>query len=187
MPVIKPSKSTIYQRANRGGSLKPTVNTGRKLGAIRVQKGRGKRGERREPTAVPEQPQTAVRWNGDGRLNAIIIEDKASVISALQTLQASAPAWMADLLVPFLPITDKVTRGSQSAVWCKNRSVLLPVLSPDISRVFLSIMGNTSSMNNYVAAWVDPADITAGSSFKITTRGRGTGSCDILWWIVEPA
>lgn len=55
------------------------------------------------------------------------------------------------------------------------------------SRVFLSIMGTTSSMNNYVAAWVDPADITAGSSFKITTRGRGTGSCDILWWIVEPA
>lgn len=89
--------------------------------------------QRLEFPFLPEYiEQTAVRWNGDGRLNAIIIEDKASGISALQTLQASAPAWMADLLVPFLPTTDKVTRGSQSAVWCKNRSVLLPVLSPEL-------------------------------------------------------
>ncbi|MCB8942559.1 MAG: hypothetical protein H6658_02165 [Ardenticatenaceae bacterium] len=76
--------------------------------------------------------QTAVRWNYDGRLNAVIIEDKASGISALQTLQASSPAWLADMLVAFNPTTDKVTRASQAAVWCKNHSVLLPVLQPDL-------------------------------------------------------
>jgi predicted phage terminase large subunit-like protein len=74
----------------------------------------------------------ARRWNYDDKLHGVIIEDKSSGTSALQTLSASAPDWLARLLIPFLPTTDKVTRASQSAVWCKNGSVLLPVPSADV-------------------------------------------------------
>lgn len=68
-------------------------------------------------------------WNFDGKLHGILIEDKSSGTSALQTLAASAPEWLRPLLIPFMPTTDKITRGSQAAVWCKNGSVLLPIPS----------------------------------------------------------
>lgn len=69
----------------------------------------------------------AIRWNQDEKLRGIIIEDKASGISALQTLRASAPAWLRPLLFAFLPTVDKITYARQAAVWCKNGCVLLPL------------------------------------------------------------
>lgn len=74
--------------------------------------------------------QDAARWNYDGKLSAILVEDKMSGTSALQTLRSSAPDWLKSLLVPFIPTTDKVTRASQAAVWCKNGCVVLPVPDP---------------------------------------------------------
>lgn len=79
------------------------------------------------PDLMAEIEAVARRWNYDEKLRGIIIEDKVSGTSALQTLTASAPAWLRALLIPFLPTTDKVTRASQAAVWCKNGCVLLPV------------------------------------------------------------
>lgn len=70
-------------------------------------------------------------WNRDGKLAAVIIEDKASGTSALQTLRAVAPDWLVPLLVGFIPTTDKVTRASQASVWCSNGSVWFPRPQPD--------------------------------------------------------
>ena len=80
--------------------------------------------------AVTEQ--TAVRWNHDDKLHGVIVEDKSSGTSALQTLAATSPDWLAALLIPFMPTTDKITRASQAAVWCKNGCVLLPVPGPAV-------------------------------------------------------
>ncbi|MCB8988096.1 MAG: phage terminase large subunit [Ardenticatenaceae bacterium] len=84
------------------------------------------------PYLVDEITAVSRHWNHDDKLHGVIIEDKSSGTSALQTLRASAPDWLARLLIPFLPTTDKVTRASQAAVWCKNGSVLLPVPGPAV-------------------------------------------------------
>jgi predicted phage terminase large subunit-like protein len=90
---------------------------------------------RARPT-FPELPHKirsfAERYNNDGLLRAVIIEDKASGISALQTLRKTAPHWLARLLVPIIPTTDKIMRAEQAAVWCSNGSVLLPAPADDV-------------------------------------------------------
>jgi len=78
----------------------------------------------------------ATRWNMDGLLRGVIIEDKASGTSALQTLRAAAPAWLRDLLISFQPNGDKETRAKQSAVWCANGSVSLPQPSDAVPWLF---------------------------------------------------
>lgn len=83
----------------------------------------------RERLTFPHLPAAitslAARYD-DGLLRGVIIEDKASGISALQTLRSSAPEWLRALLIPFSPQGDKETRAKQAAVWCANGSVLLP-------------------------------------------------------------
>lgn len=71
----------------------------------------------------------ARRDNIDGKLRGVIVEDKASGISLLQTLRASAESWLSGLLLPFMPGGDKTQRANQAAVWCKNGSVELPAPS----------------------------------------------------------
>lgn len=66
------------------------------------------------------------RYNRDEKLRGIVIEDKASGTSVYQTLMASSPAWLSDLLIPFQPQGDKLQRAQQAAVWCKLGCVLLP-------------------------------------------------------------
>lgn len=77
--------------------------------------------------ALPPQIASAARSaNWDGRLRAVVIEDKASGTSALQTLNATAEPWLSDILVGFVPTEDKETRARLAAVWCKLGCVLLP-------------------------------------------------------------
>ncbi len=78
------------------------------------------------PSLTALMQMQAMTWNRDGKLRAIVIEDKDSGTSALQTLRASAPGWLAALLVPFIPTTDKVTRANQAAVWCKLGCIFFP-------------------------------------------------------------
>jgi predicted phage terminase large subunit-like protein len=84
----------------------------------------------RDKLQFPDLPDTirriAERYNYDGKLRAVIIEDKASGTSAYQTLMRSAPTWIQKILVAFQPSGDKLQRGNQAAVWCKRDSVLLP-------------------------------------------------------------
>ncbi len=69
----------------------------------------------------------ALRWMADGLLRGILIEDKASGISALQTLEQSAPPGIAALLIAFHPgQASKLARSRQASLWCERGCVLLP-------------------------------------------------------------
>ncbi|HEY3311332.1 MAG TPA: hypothetical protein VGK00_06790 [Anaerolineales bacterium] len=75
-------------------------------------------------TAIVDE---AARWMTDGLLMGILIEDKASGISALQTLEQSAPPGVAALLRPFQPGNlSKLARARQASLWCERGRVLLP-------------------------------------------------------------
>lgn len=79
------------------------------------------------PDLVDAITRFAKRDNYDKKLRGIIIEDKASGTSAVQTLKSSiAENWLSDLITPFMPTTDKIQRGKQASVWCSNGSVMLP-------------------------------------------------------------
>lgn len=78
-----------------------------------------------------EIEQTARAFNEDHKLRAVIIEDKASGISAHQTLMASSEQWLSSILVAFQPSGDKDQRANQGAVWCRNGCVLIPHPSPE--------------------------------------------------------
>lgn len=73
----------------------------------------------------------ARRWDYDEKLKGILIEDRQSGTSALQTLRKSMEARLAELLIGFIPTTSKRERANQSALWCRLGCVLLPV--PDLS------------------------------------------------------
>lgn len=83
------------------------------------------------PDLVSQIVLQAVKWNHDGKLRGILIEEKASGASVIQTLRATAPSWMVDLIIPYNPTVDKVVRARQSALWCRNNCVLLPHPSED--------------------------------------------------------
>lgn len=90
----------------------------------------------RERLEFPELPtamsQVTQRYNWDGKLQAILVEDKSSGTSALQTLRASADQTTRGLLKAFMPVGDKNQRANQAAVWCKNDCILLPEPSEQV-------------------------------------------------------
>lgn len=67
----------------------------------------------------------------DGKLEAVVIEDKSSGTGIVQTLRLGS-VWLADRLVAFKPNNygDKVQRAQQTALWCKRGCVLLPHPGP---------------------------------------------------------
>ena len=69
----------------------------------------------------------AVHGNGDGKLAAVVIEDKSSGTGVVQTL-ALGDDWLSKKLVAFNPANsgDKQQRAQQAALWCKRGCVLLP-------------------------------------------------------------
>jgi phage terminase large subunit-like protein len=60
------------------------------------------------------------------KLHGIIIEDKGSGTTSIQTLRASSPAWIAQLIIPFEPKGAKEYRARNAAVWCPRDVVLFP-------------------------------------------------------------
>lgn len=84
----------------------------------------------RDRLQFPDLPEKILQfaryYDRDSKLRGVLIEDKASGISAHQTLSNSTESWLKPLLVPFMPTVDKETRAKQAAVWCKNGCVLLP-------------------------------------------------------------
>lgn len=80
--------------------------------------------------------QEAERWNYDGKLRGILIEDKGSGTSALQTLRQEAPEWLARLLIGFNPQGSKEYRARQSSLWCDRGRVLLPLPAEDVLWLF---------------------------------------------------
>lgn len=84
------------------------------------------------PDLISHITHVAKAYNRDGKLRAVVIEDKSSGTSALQTLRKSAEDWLAALIVAFNPTTDKTTRFKQAAAWCKLGCVLLPFAHEDV-------------------------------------------------------
>jgi predicted phage terminase large subunit-like protein len=72
----------------------------------------------------------------DHKLQQVLVEDKASGTSAVQTLWATAEPWLVPLIKPFQPSGDKTQRAEQAAVWCKNGCVLLPEPGPETPWLF---------------------------------------------------
>lgn len=68
----------------------------------------------------------AMRFNADGKLRAIIVEDKASGTTAIQTVRATAPPWLAEMIQEFQPKGTKEYRARQAAIWCARDGILLP-------------------------------------------------------------
>jgi len=71
----------------------------------------------------------AKEWNKDGLLRAIVIEDKNSGTTAIQTLRKSAPSWIAEIVIAFMPNGTKSYRAKQAAIWCKRNMVLMPSIA----------------------------------------------------------
>lgn len=68
----------------------------------------------------------ARRWDYDGKLSGVIIEDKNSGTSAGQTLSAAADDRLSGLIEMFMPSGSKVYRARQAAQWCALSCVELP-------------------------------------------------------------
>lgn len=75
-------------------------------------------------------------FGADGKLRGIVVEDKSSGTSLLQTLRKIVDPSVAERLVPFLPTTDKSTRARQASAWAANGSVLLPHPDPSAPWLF---------------------------------------------------
>jgi predicted phage terminase large subunit-like protein len=78
------------------------------------------------PDLIDRMVETGAQWNRDGKLYEMVIEDKGSGTSALQTLRKAGPLWLRNKLAAFLPTQSKEQRARQAAVWCKKGGVLLP-------------------------------------------------------------
>lgn len=72
----------------------------------------------------------ARRWNRDGKLKGIIIEDKGSGTNAIQVLRATTPAWLAALIIEFEPQGTKEYRARGASIWCPRDMILLPYPDP---------------------------------------------------------
>jgi predicted phage terminase large subunit-like protein len=79
------------------------------------------------PELVSAMEQLAEKYNHDGKLQEVIIEDKASGTSAIQTIRAQAPPWLRGKLVAWQPTGSKEYRASQASVWCRNGMIQLPM------------------------------------------------------------
>jgi predicted phage terminase large subunit-like protein len=78
------------------------------------------------PTLIDEARAMAERWNHDGLLRWIVIEDRSSGTTLYQTLSQAQEGWIRGMLYPFLSSDTKEMRAKQASVWCKNACVLIP-------------------------------------------------------------
>lgn len=68
----------------------------------------------------------AKRWNFDEKLRAVVIEDKGSGTTSIQTLRMSAPSWLAEMIMEFQPHGTKEYRARLGSVWCEKDCIQLP-------------------------------------------------------------
>lgn len=72
----------------------------------------------------------ATKWNHDGRLRNVVIENASSGKAAVQMLRLNAPTWLKPLIVPFPVHTSKDARLTQASVLMQQGRVWLPEPSP---------------------------------------------------------
>jgi predicted phage terminase large subunit-like protein len=78
------------------------------------------------PYLLPRIEQTALAENADGKLSGVIVEDKGSGTTAIQSLQFGAPPWLSEKIQAFMPTGSKVYRAQQASLWCARDCVLIP-------------------------------------------------------------
>jgi predicted phage terminase large subunit-like protein len=61
-----------------------------------------------------------------GLLREVVVEDKGSGTSAVQSLQFGAPAWLAPKITAFTPVGSKVYRAQQASLWASRDCILIP-------------------------------------------------------------
>lgn len=75
------------------------------------------------PTKIED---LARQWNYDSKLRGVVIEDKGSGTTSIQTLRMTAPAWLANLIIEYQPSGTKEYRAKLFSVWCERGCVQLP-------------------------------------------------------------
>lgn len=88
------------------------------------------------PDLVQKLESLALENDQDRMLRGIIIEDKQSGTSAVQTLREILPDWIAQKIIPWTPKGDKEYRGRQASLWCERGRVLLPFPSESVPWLF---------------------------------------------------
>lgn len=79
------------------------------------------------PKLMPRISQQAERWNYDGLLRGLIIEDKAHGVTISQTIQEGSDDWLRSILIPFDPgKASKQLRWNQAAAWVAKGCVRFP-------------------------------------------------------------
>ncbi len=71
------------------------------------------------------------RWNRDGKLRHVVIEDRASGTGLYQTMYEAGSPELRAMLVAFQPTGSKDDRFGQAGVWVKNGSFLVPKPADD--------------------------------------------------------
>lgn len=76
----------------------------------------------------------ARRWNYDEKLRNVVVEEKASGISVLQSLRQNTDPWIANIVKGYMPpgMLSKEERGRLASPWCDKGCVLLPIPSPEV-------------------------------------------------------
>lgn len=79
----------------------------------------------------------ARRWNYDEKLRGVIIEEKGSGISVLQSLKQSTNQWIARIVNGYNPgIMSKEERGRLASPWCEKGCILLPLPGNEVPWLF---------------------------------------------------
>lgn len=88
--------------------------------------------EKVDSAFLPDEIDTlAKQYNQDEKLRGVVIEDKGSGTTSIQTIQKSAPRWLNEIISGFMPSGSKEYRAKMASIWCKRGCVLLPY--PDVS------------------------------------------------------
>lgn len=83
--------------------------------------------DRIESAYLPEVMQEqAAKWRFDGKLQEVVIEDKGSGTTSIQTIRKNAPEWLAEMVREFTPFGSKDYRAKTASMWMPRDCFLLP-------------------------------------------------------------
>lgn len=109
--------------------------------------------ERIQSAFLPDKiTELATAANHDQKLQAVVVEDKGSGTTAIQTLRASAPEWLANMIVEFSPHGTKEYRAKQASVWCARDCVLLPYPAAGMDWYFETLDSERGQLFRFPAA-----------------------------------
>lgn len=91
--------------------------------------------DRIESAYLPERiKEQAAKWNADYKLEEIVIEDKGSGTTSIQTIRKNAPEWLVNKIREFTPHGSKDYRAKTASMWMPRDCFKLPY--PDTSLVW---------------------------------------------------